>query len=76
MLKTQCFPPQGVDLVVDGNDIWAPHHPPPSSALQRWFLREGTSCHEFQRPAQQVLAMLDSGGKGFTMVRPVGTGWN
>ncbi|CAK9066810.1 unnamed protein product [Durusdinium trenchii] len=52
---------RGVDLVVDGNDIWAPHHPPPSSALQRWFLREGTSCHEFQRPAQQVLAMLDSG---------------
>lgn len=50
---------RGPDLLVDGNDIWAPHLDP--GPVTRRFQRELTACHELQRPAQLVVGTLDSG---------------
>eukprot|EP00435_Cladocopium_sp_Y103_P059201 s15_g21.t1 len=55
---------KGPDILVDGNDIWAPHlDRPVKRSLERgWrFQRELTACHELQRPAQLLMGTLDSG---------------
>ncbi|CAJ1396103.1 unnamed protein product [Effrenium voratum] len=48
------------DLHVDGNDLWAPH-PEPGASRGRWLRRELTDCRQLTRPAQLLLATLDSG---------------
>eukprot|EP00434_Breviolum_minutum_P040697 symbB.v1.2.036177.t1/scaffold5047.1/size31493/1 len=50
------------DIMVDGNDIWAPHPEAASSGSSPvWFQRELTGCHELETPAQLVMSTLDSG---------------